>query len=82
MEVPDSPPQLPPSKASPPMKRAKFQIPLSSPVGTLPSNVKTAASNYIPVKVSLQNIYLVNIMCIIFFIIYSRFPAMTLKYPK
>ncbi|CAO1387544.1 unnamed protein product [Diamesa hyperborea] len=56
IDVPDSPPQLPPSKASPPMKRAKFQIPLSSPVGTLPLNVKTAPSNYIPVKVSSNDI--------------------------
>ncbi|CAO1406841.1 unnamed protein product [Diamesa serratosioi] len=56
IDVPDSPPQLPPSKASPPMKRAKFQIPLSSPVGSLPLNVKTAASNYIPVKVSSNDI--------------------------
>jgi hypothetical protein len=43
-EVPDSPPQLPPSKASPPMKRARLQ---QSPIA--PSK---SATNHIPVKVS------------------------------
>jgi hypothetical protein len=44
LEVPDSPPQLPPSKASPPMKRARLQ---QSPVAPIKS-----ITNHIPVKVS------------------------------
>lgn len=42
-EVPDSPPQLPPSKASPPMKRARLQ---QSPIAP-----QKTATNHIPVKV-------------------------------
>lgn len=48
-EVPDSPPQLPPSKASPPIKRARLQ---QSPVAFAKST-----ANHIPVKVNFITVF-------------------------
>jgi cyclin K len=46
---PDSPPQLPPSKASPPLKRPRVQQPIHQQ--TTPNNIKVIGQNHIPVKV-------------------------------